>query len=129
MISKITKILATAGMLAVFSFANNSNAAEGMSSGMMVGIGGDIGFHSNENSDLVYDPLGDKATTSVFNSKLDSSYAGYVTVGYMMDCIEGAIEVGYRQFKEKDTTGSDGIFPLFQEKAKKARILIDNIGS
>ena len=32
MISKITKILATAGMLAVFSFANNSNAAEGMSS-------------------------------------------------------------------------------------------------
>ena len=30
------------------------------------------------------------------------------------------------QFKEKDTSGSDGIFPLFQEKA---RILIDNIGS
>ena len=33
------------------------------------------------------------------------------------------------QFNEKDTSGSDGIFPLFQEKAKKARILIDNIGS
>ena len=34
-----------------------------------------------------------------------------------------------RQLKEKDISGSDGIFPLFQEKAKKARILIDNISS
>jgi opacity protein-like surface antigen len=106
MISKITKILATAGMLAVFSFANNSNATEGMTGGIMVGVGGDIGFYSNENTDLIYSPDGGTTDISTFNSKIDTSYGGYVTVGYMMDCLEGAIEAGYRQFKEKDSKNS-----------------------
>ena len=111
MISKVTKILATAGMLAVFSFANNSYSAEsnGLVGGMTVGIGGDIGFKVNENNDFKYMP--DNATAddiATFNSKRDTSYAGYITAGYMMDCLEGALEIGYRQLKEKDSknTGS-----------------------
>ena len=108
MISKVTKILATAGMLAVFSFANNSYSAEsnGLVGGMTVGIGGDIGFKVNENNDFKYTPDGQDFAT--FNSKRDTSYAGYITAGYMMDCLEGALEIGYRQLKENDSknTGS-----------------------
>ncbi len=108
MISKVTKILATAGMLAVFSFANNSYSAEsnGLVGGMTVGIGGDIGFKVNENSDLRYTIDGTDFAT--FNSQRDTSYAGYITAGYMMDCLEGALEIGYRQLKENDSknTGS-----------------------
>jgi opacity protein-like surface antigen len=107
MISKITRILATAGMLAVFGLSSNSFADNsGLTSGMTAGIGGDIGFHINENSDFKYTTDGTADNTSTFNAEIDSSYAGYITIGYMMDCLEGAIEGGYRQLKEKDSKGT-----------------------
>jgi len=98
-------------MLAVFAFSNNSFAAEcnnnggGLTPGMVAGIIGDIGFAINENSDFVYDPAGDKKDISTFNAKIDSSYGGSILFGYLMENgLEGALEVGYRQTKEKDKT-------------------------
>ena len=106
MISKLVKIISTAGMLAVFGFANNSYSADatgtsGLTPGMIAGIGGDIGFAINENTDTKFTPNGTDFAT--FSAKKDTSYGVYGIVGYMMENgIEGALEVGYRQFKQKD---------------------------
>lgn len=104
----MTKILATAGMLAVFSFANNSysqdNNGMGITPGMVGGIGVDIGFAINENKDLKYTPDNtDPTTVATFDAKRDTSYGVYALLGYVMESgLEGALEVGYRQLKEKD---------------------------